>query len=71
LKVAHLEGWVGAYSLDIREVWIDQSLQKRNHRVWSKTIKCDVRKNFADSSLRVKFIERRRGPHEGANESHV
>jgi len=29
-------------------------LEKRNRRVWTKKVKYDVRKNFADSRLRVK-----------------
>ncbi len=29
-------------------------LEKRNNRVWTKKVKYDVRKNFADSRLRVK-----------------
>jgi len=53
-QVERPDGWVGAYSPDSRKVRIDRFLQKRNHRVWSKTIKYDVRKNFADSRLRVK-----------------
>ena len=48
------EGWVGAYSPDSRKVRIGRFLEKRNHRVWTKTVKYDVRKNFADSRLRVK-----------------
>jgi hypothetical protein len=48
------EGWVGAYSPESRKVRVERFLAKRNHRVWSKTIKYDVRKNFADSRLRVK-----------------
>jgi hypothetical protein len=48
------EGWVGAYSPDSRKVRIERFLEKRNHRVWTKTVKYDVRKNFADSRLRVK-----------------
>ncbi|GKY91735.1 hypothetical protein MPSEU_000145300 [Mayamaea pseudoterrestris] len=54
LHVDRPDGWVGAYSPDSRKVRIDRFLSKRNHRVWSKTIKYDVRKNFADSRLRVK-----------------
>lgn len=53
-QVERPEGWVGAYSPESRKVRIDRFLSKRNHRVWSKTIKYDVRKNFADSRLRVK-----------------
>ena len=54
MSVERPEGWVGAYSPDSRKVRIERFLEKRGHRVWSKTIKYDVRKNFADSRLRVK-----------------
>ena len=48
------EGWVGAYSPDSRQLRVTRFLEKRNHRVWVKKVKYDVRKNFADSRLRVK-----------------
>lgn len=48
------EGWVGAYSPDSRQLRVNRFLEKRNHRVWVKKVKYDVRKNFADSRLRVK-----------------
>lgn len=54
LHVKGPEGWVGAYSPDSREIRINRFLEKRNHRVWVKKVKYDVRKNFADSRLRVK-----------------
>ena len=54
LSVDAPEGWVGAYSPESRKLRIDRFLAKRNHRVWTKTVKYDVRKNFADSRLRVK-----------------
>jgi len=53
----HLEGppdWVGAYSPESRKIRIERFLAKRHHRVWVKKVKYDVRKNFADSRLRVK-----------------
>merc|ERR1712127_425250 len=53
----HVDGppdWVGAYSPESRKIRIDRFLAKRNHRVWVKKVKYDVRKNFADSRLRVK-----------------
>lgn len=53
-QVERPDGWVGAYSPDSRRVRIDRFMQKRNHRVWAKTVKYDVRKNFANSRLRVK-----------------
>jgi hypothetical protein len=54
LHVNGPKGWVGAYSPDSREIRINRFLEKRNHRVWVKKVKYDVRKNFADSRLRVK-----------------
>ena len=54
LHVQGPEGWVGAYSPDSREIRVKKFLEKRNHRVWVKKVKYDVRKNFADSRLRVK-----------------
>ena len=33
---------------------VSRYVEKRKHRVWSKKIKYDVRKNFADSRVRVK-----------------
>jgi len=46
--------WVGAYSPESRKLRIERFMAKRNHRVWVKKVKYDVRKNFADSRLRVK-----------------
>jgi len=54
LNVDRPDGWVGAYSPESRIKRIERFLEKRNHRVWAKTVKYDVRKNFADSRLRVK-----------------
>merc|ERR1712086_723219 len=54
LEVERPDGWIGAYSPESRKVRIDRFLEKRTHRVWTKTVKYDVRKNFADSRLRVK-----------------
>ncbi len=54
LHVNGPEGWVGAYSPDSRQLRVNRFLKKRNHRVWVKKVKYDVRKNFADSRLRVK-----------------
>jgi len=54
LEVERPDGWIGAYSPESRKVRISRFLEKRNHRVWTKTVKYDVRKNFADSRLRVK-----------------
>jgi len=48
------DGWIGAYSPDSRKKRIEKFLKKRSNRVWTKTVKYDVRKNFADSRLRVK-----------------
>jgi len=54
MEVDRPDGWVGAYSAESRKARIDRFMEKRNHRVWTKTVKYDVRKNFADSRLRVK-----------------
>jgi hypothetical protein len=47
-------GFVGAYSPEARRRRIERFLEKRKRRVWTKKVKYDVRKNFADSRLRVK-----------------
>ena len=47
-------GYIGAYSPDGRKARIDRFIEKRNKRVWTKKVKYDVRKNFADSRIRVK-----------------
>jgi hypothetical protein len=49
------EGFVGAYSVAARRQRIQRFLEKRQRRVWTKKqVKYDVRKNFADSRMRVK-----------------
>ncbi|KAL7452340.1 hypothetical protein ACHAWC_005310 [Mediolabrus comicus] len=49
------EGWIGAYSPKSRELRIKKFLAKRKRRVsWVNRVKYDVRKNLADSKLRVK-----------------
>ena len=47
-------GYLGLYSPTERRRRIDRFLNKRRSRIWSKSVKYDVRKNFADSSIRVK-----------------
>ena len=47
LQVERPDGWIGAYSPESRKVRIARFMEKRNHRVWTKTVKYDVRKNFA------------------------
>ncbi len=46
--------FVGRYTLEERKRIIQRFCEKRNRRIWRKRIKYDVRKNFADSRLRVK-----------------
>jgi CCT motif len=53
-QVERPDGWIGAYSPSSRRVRLEKFMVKRNHRVWTKSVKYDVRKNFADSRLRVK-----------------
>ena len=50
-------GFVGAYSPEQRRMRIEKFIEKRGRRVWTKKVKYDVRKNFADSRLRVKVSE--------------
>jgi hypothetical protein len=47
-------GYIGSYSPDQRKVRIERFLEKRGRRVWTRKVKYDVRKNFADSRLRIK-----------------
>lgn len=47
-------GYIGAYSPEARRLRIERFIEKRNKRVWTKKVKYDVRKNFADSRIRVK-----------------
>jgi len=54
LSIDSPAGWVGAYSPQSRRIRINRFLAKRRDRVWTKKVKYDVRKNFADSRLRVK-----------------
>jgi len=48
------QGYIGAYSPEARRQLIERFNEKRKHRVWTKKVKYDVRKNFADSRLRIK-----------------
>ena len=45
---------IGAYSPESRRLRVERFVAKRDRRVWKKKVKYDVRKNFADSRLRVK-----------------
>ena len=47
-------GWVGNYSPAARKKRIARFHGKRKRRVWTKSVQDDVRKNFADTRLRVK-----------------
>ena len=49
-----LEGMIGIYGPDERRERIARFIEKRRARVWTKKVKYDVRKNFADSRIRVK-----------------
>ncbi len=49
-------GFIGAYSPEQRRLRIEKFFEKRNRRVWTKKVKYDVRKNFADSRLRIKVM---------------
>lgn len=54
MKISSNKTLVGIYSPNARRRRIEKFLEKRQRRVWSKKVKYDVRKNFADSRLRVK-----------------
>jgi hypothetical protein len=47
-------GFIGAYSLEARRKRIAKFHEKRQARIWTKVVKYDVRKNFADKRVRVK-----------------
>ena len=47
-------GSIGAYTATERRARIARFMEKRSRRVWTKRVKYDVRKNFADSRIRVK-----------------
>mmetsp|Transcript_22147 Transcript_22147/g.69314 ORF Transcript_22147/g.69314 Transcript_22147/m.69314 type:complete len:176 (-) Transcript_22147:57-584(-) len=53
-------GYVGAYSPDERKKRLERFHEKRGRRVWTRKVKYDVRKNFADTRMRVKgrFVKR-------------
>mmetsp|Transcript_11438 Transcript_11438/g.15611 ORF Transcript_11438/g.15611 Transcript_11438/m.15611 type:complete len:291 (-) Transcript_11438:976-1848(-) len=46
--------FVGAYGPVQRKARVGIFIQKRRNRVWTKKVKYNVRKNFADSRMRVK-----------------
>eukprot|EP00615_Pteridomonas_danica_P008421 CAMPEP_0114358956 /NCGR_PEP_ID=MMETSP0101-20121206/22654_1 /TAXON_ID=38822 ORGANISM="Pteridomonas danica, Strain PT" /NCGR_SAMPLE_ID=MMETSP0101 /ASSEMBLY_ACC=CAM_ASM_000211 /LENGTH=390 /DNA_ID=CAMNT_0001502255 /DNA_START=229 /DNA_END=1401 /DNA_ORIENTATION=- len=46
--------YVGAYSPESRRRRVARFMEKRGRRIWTKKVKYDVRKNFADSRMRVK-----------------
>jgi hypothetical protein len=48
------DGFIGIYSPEERKIRIERFLEKRKHRMWLKKVKYDVRKNFADSRVRIK-----------------
>ena len=47
-------GWIGAYSPEARKKRLAVFHAKRERRVWTRKVKYDVRKNFADTRMRVK-----------------
>lgn len=49
-----LAGYIGNYSPEARKERIQRFMEKRKNRVWTKKVKYDVRKNFADSRIRIK-----------------
>ena len=51
---ADTEKFIGKYSPNERYKRLLRFYMKRDRRVWTKKVKYDVRKNFADSRVRVK-----------------
>ena len=49
-----ISGQIGIYSAEKRRLKLERFFEKRKLRVWSKKIKYDVRKNFADTRVRIK-----------------
>eukprot|EP01038_Epipyxis_sp_PR26KG_P008461 gene8461-11441_t len=47
-------GYIGIYSPEDRKTRVQRFIDKRKFRMWTKKVKYDVRKNFADSRVRVK-----------------
>lgn len=46
--------FIGAYSPEARKRRLAEFHAKRERRVWTRKVKYDVRKNFADTRMRVK-----------------
>jgi len=68
-----LVGYVGIYSPEDRRVRIERFWEKRKRRIWAKKVKYDVRKNFADSRIRVKgrFVKKLEENLSGISDSSV
>ena len=46
--------YIGAYSPESRRKRLERFWEKKKSRIWDRKVKYDVRKNFADSRIRVK-----------------
>ncbi len=46
--------YIGAYSPESRRLRLEKFWDKKKNRIWDRKVKYDVRKNFADSRVRVK-----------------
>lgn len=46
--------YIGAYSPESRKKRLERFWEKKKNRIWDRKVKYDVRKNFADSRIRVK-----------------
>ena len=53
-RLEGMVGMIGIYGPEERRLRIARFIEKRRARVWTKKVKYDVRKNFADSRIRVK-----------------
>lgn len=63
--------YIGIYSPQARKIRIKKFIEKRKYRMWSKKVKYDVRKSFADSRVRVKgrFVKKSEDPTAGGGGS--
>jgi hypothetical protein len=65
--------YIGIYSPQARKIRIKKFIEKRKYRMWSKKVKYDVRKSFADSRVRVKgrFVKKSEDPTAGGGGSTI
>lgn len=65
--------YIGIYSPARRKLRIQKFIEKRKFRMWTKKVKYDVRKNFADSRVRIKgrFVKKGEEDSKEATVTHI